>query len=364
MADLDDLAGAYVRAGGRGIDNVRTRLELLEVGDHRFPVSVNDGTDPAGNSYVVSPGTMYHRYADWELRRLGRPLLTFPLRILVAGVGVLLARAEVDRIVWVNNWLVSTNIHPGGWDGRGLAEAMAGLRRRHPGHAIGLRSLNRVCDGPLMETLLRQGCLEVPSRQVYLFDGRSGPDAEFLRRHNTRIDARALERTPYRTETGDDLSEADFSRLRELYNLLYLDKYCPLNPMYSSEWIRRGRDEGWLEIRVLRAPHGRIDAVVGWFSGHGVLTAPLVGYDTRLPVSAGLYRLATQLCLREAAARRCVLNFSSGAPGFKRLRGGVAAIESSLLLVDHLPWARRATWKVLGVVLRRVGVPFLRRWKL
>ncbi len=362
--DLDALADAYVRAGGQGICNVRTCLELLEVGGHRFPVSINDGTDPSGNCYVVSPQTTYRLYADWELQRLGRPVLTSPLRVLVAAIGTGLAGARVDRIVWVNNWLLSTNIHPPGWDGQGLAEALADLKRRYPDHAIGLRSLNRFCNEPLMETLVRLGCLEIPSRQVYLFDGRPGPDSEFLRHHNTRMDARLLERSPYRVQTGSDLVDDDFPRLEQLYNLLYLDKYCHLNPMYTSAWIRRGRDEGWLEIRVLRSPEGRIDAVVGWFAGDGVLTAPLVGYDTHLPANTGLYRQATQLCLQEAAARRVVLNFSSGAPGFKRLRGGVPEIESSMLLVDHLPWHRRAAWKALGAVLHGVAVPFIRKMEL
>lgn len=77
---------------------------------------------------------------------------------------------------------------------------------------------------------------------------------------------------------------------------------------------------------VLQSPEGRIDGVVGWFATDATLSAPIVGYDTALPIKLGLYRQLTQLCFQEAAARRIVLNFSSGAPS---LSGCAAASRKS-----------------------------------
>jgi hypothetical protein len=89
-----------------------------------------------------------------------------------------------------------------------------------------------------------------------------------------------------------------------------------------------------------------------------------VGYDTALPQRAGLYRQLTRLCLQEAVERGVVLNFSSGAAEFKRLRGGQPQIEYSLIHVAHLSWGRRWVWQVLSHLLHGIGVPLMRKFKL
>ena len=154
---------------------------------------------------------------------------------------------------------------------------------------------------------------------MYLFDGREGENSAFLRHHNTRLDATLLRRSPYTVVPGSELSEADFQRIEQLYNLLYLDKYSRLNPHYSAQWLQRGQAEGWLDVRALRNAEGRIDGALGWFANSALISTPIVGYDTALPQRAGLYRQLTRLCLQEAVNRRQVLNFSSGAAAFKRL---------------------------------------------
>ena len=114
----DSHARQYVRtcAGGALIGNVSTALALLDTGHHQFPVSINHGHDPVDNCYVVSPQTAYSGYAREELQRLKRPWLAWPLKLLTQGVDRLLSAAKVDRLVQVNNWLLSTNLYPADWD--------------------------------------------------------------------------------------------------------------------------------------------------------------------------------------------------------------------------------------------------------
>ena len=163
---------------------------------------------------------------------------------------------------------------------------------------------------------------------------------------------------------GQALADADYPRLEQLYNRLYLDKYCPLNPHFSAGWMRAGQRDGWLELTALRAPQGRIDAVLGWFSNEAVMTTPVVGYDTALPQKTGLYRLISQISLEETARRRGLFNMSAGAADFKRQRGGRPEIEYSYVYVDHLPRARQRAWSLLGRLLRGVGVPIMQKYKL
>ena len=288
----DSHARQYVRtcAGGALIGNVSTALALLDTGHHQFPVSINHGHDPVDNCYVVSPQTAYSGYAREELQRLKRPWLAWPLKLLTQGVDRLLSAAKVDRLVQVNNWLLSTNLYPADWDGADLPAITELLRREFPDHGFGFRSLNDFSNLELRKRLQALGYLAIPSRQVYLFDGREGENSAFLRHHNTRLDATLLRRSPYTVVPGSELSEADFQRIEQLYNLLYLDKYSRLNPHYSAQWLQRGQAEGWLDVRALRNAEGRIDGALGWFANSALISTPIVGYDTALPQRAGLYR--------------------------------------------------------------------------
>lgn len=362
----DSPARQYVRGWAEAglIANVSTRMALLDTGTQQLALSINDGYDPEDNCYVVSPRTAYSGYAREEIKRLGRPWLTRPLSALSQGVDTLLSAGKVDKLVQVNNWLLSTNLYPADWDLNELPQITAFLQRTFPDHGLCFRSINEFSNRELKQRLQGLGFLSIPSRQVYLFDGRSGANASFLQRHNTRIDRTLLRCSHYEVGLGAALSDSDFLRIEQLYNLLYLDKYCRLNPHYSARWMQRGQREGWLEMRVLRNPDGRIDGALGWFANDATLSAPIVGYDTGLPQKTGLYRQLTCLCLLEAVERRTVLNFSSGAAGFKRLRGGHSQIEYSLIKVAHLPWPRRWIWRLLGALLHGIGVPLMRTLKL
>ena len=53
----------------------------------------------------------------------------------------------------------------------------------------------------------------------------------------------------------------------------------------------------------LRGPNGRLDGVVGCFVRNNVISSPLVGYDTTLPIDLGLYRMLSAIVLGEAARR-------------------------------------------------------------
>lgn len=361
-------AWQYVRQASSLIRNVKTSMHLLELGGHAFPVSINDGGERADNSYVVSPLTAYTGYANYELAHLGRPWLARPLQILAAQIGRQLAAAKIDRIVQINNWLLSTNLYPPDGQEEAALALLPALTtyfaERFPDHAFGFRSLNHFSNAQWLQQLAALGYVSIPSRQVYLFDGRQGNEAEFLQRHNVAIDQRLQRRTRYHFRPADTLTRADYERLEQLYNLLYLDKYCPLNPQFTADWLYRGQQDGWLELQALYTPEGRIDGVLGYFSHAQTLTAPVVGYDTALPQSLGLYRLLTRRCLQLAVERRVLLNFSSGAAHFKRLRGGVPEIEYSMVYVAHLPKARQRVWKRLSWLLHTLGVPLMQRLKL
>lgn len=372
--DSQILADRYLQActpsaGKYPIRNLVTELAVLDLDEIQLPATLNQGgernTFGEVNTYVVSPVTAYGDYALEELQRLNKPWLSWPVSLLLRSMRRLMHWAVLDRTIHINNWLLSTNLYPAHWTGQGLESALPELLRRYPDHALVLRSLNHVTNAALIAELQKLGFIAVPSRQVYLFDARQEAFmAGFSGRHNNKLDARLLRKTSLKHLDGEDFTDADFTRAEYLYQLLYVDKYSRLNPQYTAAWLRAGRDQGWLSLCGLRPTGGELVGVVGWFELDGVISAPIVGYDTTADSRLGLYRLLTQLCLQRAARECKLLNFSSGAADFKRLRGGEAAIEYSLVYQRHLPLKQAWTWRFLAWLLRLLAVPLMQRLKL
>lgn len=345
------------------VRNIETSLRLFRTARGvELPITINDEELPA-NSYVVSPTSTYVRYAQFELREIPVVSLRWLLRQMIRVLGVVLSFGEIDRVVHVNNWLLSTNLHPVELEAEDAYEVLQYVRRSFPNHAIVWRSLNAFSNARLMENLKRSGYRLIASRQVYLFDGR-GEGPQFLTHHNVEIDLNALRKSKYEVLEGSQLEHEDFYRLEHLYNLLYLKKYSSLNPQFTADWLRAGVADGWLLIRALRSKEGAIDGVIGFFRNNEVLTAPIVGYDTALPRQTGLYRLLTAMAFREAVESRTLLNFSSGAAHFKRLRGGVPEMEYSAVYVTGLRLRTRFAWRMIELIANRIGVPIMQRFRL
>lgn len=342
------------------IRNVHTRVGVLTIDGHALPVTV---TEAGGtSSYVCSPYNHYVTYAAEELRHLGSPWLAGGLRGLLWGLGAVLRAAAIDRTVMVNNWLVSTNLHPR-LAHEQLAAVHGFLVGRFPHHALVFRSVQGATPGNPLEALWRLGYDLVPSRQVYLFEpATQGSLRPRLRKH-LRRDLRLLERCGYEVVPNERLAATDVPRLVELYEMLYLGKYSTSNPQFTERFLDLARREHILCLRAFRR-HGRIDGVLGFFERDGVMTTPILGYDTTLSPDAGLYRVLSACLVVEATARGLLLHQSSGAASFKRWRGGVPHLEYNAVYCRHLRWPQRLAWRLLRTLLERLAVPLLRRYDL
>lgn len=340
------------------IRNVQTSVELVQVGQHLFPVTMND--TEYKNSWVCSPFNAVISYPLDELREIRNALLRSALRGLIHSVAPMLRAARIDRVVCINNWLLSTNLYPD-WNGDGLEELTSECQRRWPDHAIMFRSLNQVCHGRLMTRLVDCGYLLAPSRQVYLCEDLHAAQ----RKQNSEIDHDLLHRrTRYQVVREFDLTDDDVPRIRELYDQLYLGKYSRHNPQFTDELIRLWRTHRVLRLIGLRSPGGSLDGIVGCFVIDRVLTTPLIGYDLALPRQLGLYRLLTALVFEEARNSHCLLNLSAGAAAFKRHRGGEPHLEYSAVFIRHLPAHRKLAWNTLSLLLTHIGATILQRLEL
>lgn len=352
--------GPLLRHGvGPYISNAATRLMVLRLDDLVLPVTVNEAE--YGTSYVCSPYTHYVLYAREEARRLPYPVLPLVLGAAIAPVAALLRAGQINRAVHVNNWLLSTNLYPP--LSAEQLEAITRLAERFPEHSIILRSLNDRMHPEMLSALRSLGYKLIPSRQVWIQDLSNWKQLPEKARENINKDTRLLKNSGYEVVEHEALLPADLPRLRALYAMLYLEKYSHFNPDFTEEFFRLALEEGILRLTALQKD-GRIDAVIGYFARSGMLTAPVVGYDTTLPLETGLYRMTGAFLIQEARRLGLLLHGSAGAASFKRWRGAVPAIEYSAVYDRHLPVYRRVPWTVLGSVLRGVGLPVMRTYKL
>ena len=305
------------------ISNLRTVCGLREVGPLLLPVTINSNPEPT--CYPCCPSVAYIDYARDELRHFSDfRLLSGALDALLRLGYPLIRLARLDRQVQLNNWLLATNPIPD-VTSDALRAVTEQVVRDKPGHVVVWRSLNDYGDRDAIEMFRQAGYRMYPARQIYLFDCR---EREPKIHRDERRDMALLESGEFKLgHAGRLFRGEDFARAQVLYQHLYLDKYTWLNPQYTAHFMQTMLAKGILDFRGLRADDGQLAGVIAFFDQDRTMTAPIVGYDATLPQEKGLYRMLMALASQRARERKLLYNMSAGAAGFKRNRGGVAAIE-------------------------------------
>lgn len=350
---------AFVREGSRAfIANLDTTVVARRWGEYLLPMTINHGEK--AETFVCSPKVGYIDYPREELSRFPNRALVPALRAIIGAMGGLLTLTDLDRIVHINNWMMSSN-HPLALDPSLARSQTEELTHLYPKHILAMRSLTRRYNTELIEALLSAGWVLLPSRQIFLVDD---VPRECSPRRDTKRDAALWERGAFSYVESSDVSEADAARIVEIYNLLYLDKYSRLNPHYTARFVDMTQRIGMIRYLILRDAEGVIQGFGGMYTSHGHATMPLIGYDTRMAREHGLYRLVFHAGLRFAASRGLHFNMSSGATSFKRSRGATAEMEFTAFHVRHLPRWRGLPFAALQWVAEHVGMPILRKYDL
>lgn len=353
------LVAMAQRHRGAMVDNLETAIEALATSLGDVPVTRNEGR--ANTCYVCCPSVAYIDYALSELRHFeGNAGLSLALHGLVTLARPVIAATGIDRHLQLNNWLLATNpaLPLGGPE---LETLTRKLVASHPRHAVIWRSLNEYSDTEQIARATACGYDLFPARQIYLFDCRTTEPAVHRDEKRDRV---LLAKGDYEVVEPDQILPSDHARMAELYAMLYLDKYTRLNPQYSAAFIAEAQRSGMMLFQGLRSPEGRLDGMVAFFDLGGVMTAPMVGYDTSMPQQLGLYRRLMAIGMQRARQRRMLFNMSGGAASFKRNRGAIPAIEYAAVHTRHLPAGQRAACWIVRTILERVGPALLRRFEL
>ncbi|MGO4566958.1 GNAT family N-acetyltransferase [Rhizobium sp. 2YAF20] len=342
------------------IGKLDTIVTTLRMGQLLLPVTINDRR-LSPTCYLCCPSVAYIAYAREELRNLAEsPAAKRAMDSLLRLAAPLMRMTGFDHQIQPNNWLLATNICCA-LNVAEIHEVTQELCAFHPGMAIVWRSLNDVSDARMLAFFRACGYGLYPARQVYLFDCRQGP----VRVHrDEKRDTLLLAQPDFSVVEPRDIALTDFQRIEVLYAKLYLQKYTYLNPQYSALWLQQMHEAGVLQFYGLRNRDGQLDGIAGFFDRGDVMSAPVVGYDTTIDLKAGLYRRLMAIALQRARDRRLLFNMSAGAAAFKRNRGGIAAIEYSAIYNRHLSWKNRAAATFVRAILRNIGIPIMRNYRL
>ena len=328
-----------------------TQMMIAHVDDVTLPVTVTDFHPD--NTYTVSPYSHYISYGGYEeVRHLNKPFVERLVKLILQPVASFFRHNDFDRVAFVNNWLLSTNLYPAMTETQieVMAEALKGW---FPDRAVIFRSVDAYRNPLLFETLQRCGYEMMLSRQVWYM-----PPEAATHTRQFKEDARVLRDHGYEILENKSLTDDDLARILSLYEMLYLKKYSYFNPQFTLEFLKLARDEETLYLRAIRSD-GRIDAAMGFFVRNGVMTQPLFGYDTSLP-EQGLYRLLTLITLREGLQRGLLVHASGGVGKFKKVRGGVSTIEYNAVYMKHLPKRRQRPWKLIQAI-SKYAIPYFQK---
>ena len=342
------------------IANVRTQVGSCNINSTTtLPYTVNE--TEYNNSYVCSPYTMLVPYCLEEITKLDNRFLRKVIKLLITMFDNYVKNNNINRVVHINNWLLSTNLYPQKEKKLLIKRLLEDFVSRYQQHAIIFRSLNNHLNPELLSECNSAGCIAVPTRQVYLYDKTLN---DYSKTHNYKIDKKLLEKTDYQYVTQNEIEESDYSRIVDLYNMLYVSKYSQHNPQFTHNYIATIIEHPYFYIEGFRNQQGILDAVGGRFTVGDTTSLPIVGYDITKPKKLGLYRLVLMSTLLYAEKNKFCFNASSGAPHFKRLRGAIPYIEYSMVYVDHFPKPSQRLWKILAFTLNKLFVPIMKRYKL
>ena len=329
-----------------------TQLMVAKVDDVIIPITISDFH--LDNTYTVSPYSHYVSYGGYEeVKHLHNPPVEALIKLLMGPIAKYFRSADLDKVAYVNNYLLSTNLYPS-VNSEQLSALSEALPKWFPERVIVFRSVDEKKNPHIADILKEKNYDMVLSRQVWYMDAE---EANHTRQY--KEDVRVLRKNDYEIVEGKDLSDDELARSLHLYNMLYLEKYSYYNPQFTFEFMKLARDSEVLHLRALRRD-GQINAVMGFFIRNGAMTQPLFGYDTSLPQEEGLYRLLTLITLQEGLRRGLLVHASGGVGKFKKVRGGKSVTEYNAVFTKHLPIWRQRPWKLIKAI-SKYAIPYFKK---
>lgn len=321
-------------------ENAIAEVRVIAVGEAVLPVLI---VEPAlENCDLCSPMAHHVHYARDEVVARAHKALKWFFRLAYAAFGKVLDLGRIDRVVYVNNWLFSTNPCLE----LSTAELIAVrrfLQQQYPGHAQVFRSVHPALFPDQETRFMESGYTLIKSRDVFVWPSE---DTTYLERKNYHRDRKLLESSDARVIGATQAGPTQVGRLQDFYRCLYLDKHNRLNAHLTRQFFAVTLERQALQYHFLVDD----EHIVGFYCFLIVRDVFLVvglGYDQSVGRKKGLYRQLVISCIQEAKKRGLTLNLSAGVDAFKASRGGQSITEYEAVYFRHLPVRQRLAWRLL-----------------
>jgi hypothetical protein len=332
------------------IRNVDTQLYLLQINKTLVPITVN--SREYNNSYLTS-NYFPIKYLEEQLTKK-KSFLSHVQKPFIKGVGLLLKGIKINKVVIVNNWLMTTNIYPTLSDLE-IKALTAHLVKQFPDHILIFRSLNTLKCSQLAQNLEEQHFRLLFARNVCIYDPEQKIHFSSKVFYHHRRDRRLISEEGYEIVRFDKIGSDEIDKLLQLYHELYLKRHTHYSPHYTVAFLKEAVEKRILQLVGLKK-EGEIKGVIGFYERKETLIAPFCGYDQTKEDAGHLYRMLTILAIDEAEKRNIILNDGSGGASPKQYRGMKSFPEYIALYDRHLPCHRRFFWAVAEKMMKRLAL--------
>lgn len=341
---------------GRYVNNIQAKTALLKIDNFLFPLLI--ASDNYDDSYVCSPYGHYILLALESLFLVKNQFMRRAAQFGLCRFGQILRKSGLNRTVYVNHWLFSTDLHPNDLASDQISCLTTFLKKEFPKHAIIFRSINPLACSPLKKTLKRQGFQFIAGRQIHMTDVKN-PD--LFKTRIIKSDLKLWKEHDYEVVDQKQLTADDDARILELYSLLSIKHHSSLNPQFNINFISLFKQHPLFQLKALKK-NGQIEAVVGYANYNRTLICSFIGYNKDHPEKTRLYRLLSTMLLLEAKQQADVFHQSAGASFYKKIRRAQSSIEYQGVYLSHLPYKQRFAWHLLRQVMNNAAIHFMEKY--
>ena len=326
--------------------NLSYDFNVLVVNDFIFPISIAKKYHKNEN-YLTSFLNQFIEYSREEVLKSQNFnfLEKIIARYFLPIVKFILKNLNSEKIVFVNNLFLSTNLYPDMFSFP-INDVTEFLVSKFPNHAISYRSVNELTEIEFQKRLVKNGYKKVICRQVYMINN---DNKKYLKKRGNVQDRKLFEKSKgLFWEKVKSLNLDELKTVKKYYNDLYLKKHSKYNPDYTIYFIKKALKFKFLDFYVLRSTiNNEIKAVQAINIKNNVITTPFIGYDQSEPIELGLYRLMSWKLIELSLEKNYILNLSSGASNFKTQRGAIPVFDVHMFYTKHLKSKRIYLWNLL-----------------
>lgn len=318
------------------IKNAETQLYVLKINEKIIPITQNE--KEYENSYLLSTYFIISHLKE-KSPRLFHPFVTL--------MGKMLKLMKINKVIIINNWLMSINPYPE-LSEKEMSAIIDFLTHRFPNHYFMFRSINTYESTYTFNLLKKQNFRLFFSRSYYLYNPNAPDKITHSMIRKQQKDFNKIARQNYTVEEAHSLSYSESQRVLDLYRQVYISKYTKYSPQYTPRYLEELLQKKIMNLKLLKK-EGQIYGVAGFMQKENFLITNFFGYDTSIPQEEGLYRMLSGVIMEEIKKTKLLANQGSGAPDFKLWRGFTKEPEYVAIFDRHLPIYRRLFWSLAEI---------------